>query len=225
MEPDVKNPLPATGTETGLVLWMVEDTESFRKNIAVLLNLTEGLRCARTFIRCEDAIEALDEDLPDVILMDISLPGMDGIEGMKHIKVIAPSVQVIMLTVFDDHDKIFRAICAGASGYLLKSTPVDKIIDSLKEILDGGAPMSAQIARKVLTMFPQRHDGYPDHALTPREQGILKLLVEGYIKKEIASQLGLSYHTIDKHMRNIYTKLNVHTRTGAVAKALKERLL
>ena len=221
----MKNPSPAIGTDIEMVLWMVEDTESFRKNIAVLLNLTEGLRCDRTFSRCEDAIKALDEDLPDVILMDIGLPGMDGIEGMKHIKVIAPSVQVIMLTVFDDYDKIFSAICAGANGYLLKSTPVDKIVDSLKEILDGGAPMSAQIARKVLTMFPQRHDSYPDHALTPREQGILKLLVEGYIKKEIASQLGLSYHTIDKHMRNIYTKLNVHTRTGAVAKALKERLL
>lgn len=208
-----------------MILWIVEDTESFRKNIAVLLNQTNDLRCERTFTCCEDAIAAIDEDLPDVILMDISLPGIDGIEGMKRIKAIAPSVQVIMLTVFDDHDKILRAICSGASGYLLKSTPVDKIIESLKEILDGGAPMSPQIAKKVLAMFPHAQRPHEGHSLTPRELEILKLLVEGRIKKEIGAEIGLSYHTIDKHMRNIYAKLNVHTRTGAVAKALKERLL
>ena len=211
---------------TGLLtIWMVEDTMSFRKNIAILLNETEGLRCEKTFSRCEDMLAALNDDLPDIILMDIGLPGMDGIEGMKRVKILAPSVQVIILTVFDDYEKIFRAICAGASGYLLKSASAEKIIESLEEILEGGAPMSAQIARKVLTMFPQGREPQSNYALTPREREILKLVVDGFIKKEIASQTGLSYHTIDKHVRNIYEKLNVHTRTGAVSKALKEGLL
>ena len=211
---------------TGLLtIWMVEDTMSFRKNIAILLNETEGLRCEQTFSRCEDMLAALNDDLPDIILMDIGLPGMDGIEGMKRVKILAPSVQVIILTVFDDYEKIFRAICAGASGYLLKSASAEKIIESLEEILEGGAPMSAQIARKVLTMFPQGREPQSNYALTPREREILKLVVDGFIKKEMASQTGLSYHTIDKHVRNIYEKLNVHTRTGAVSKALKEGLL
>jgi len=129
-----------------------------------------------------------------------------------------------MLTVFDDHDKIFKAICAGASGYLLKTSPVEKIIESIREAQDGGAPMTPRVARSVLDMFSRSSPPHQDYGLTAREQKILELMTQGLIKKEIADQLTLSYHTVDTHLRNIYSKLHVHTRTGAVSKALKEKL-
>ncbi|HCV44296.1 MAG TPA: DNA-binding response regulator, partial [Bacteroidetes bacterium] len=135
-------------------IWLVEDNDRFRTNIRDLINETTGLTCVLAAQSCEEALVHLDTDAaPDVILMDIGLPGLDGIEGIKKVKSIAPSVQVIMLTVFDDTEKIFQAICAGASGYLLKSATPDNIIESLKEILTGGAPINAQIARKMLGMI------------------------------------------------------------------------
>ena len=130
-----------------------------------------------------------------------------------------------MLTVFDDNEKIFQAICAGASGYLLKSATPDRIIESLQEILTGGSPINAQIARKVLAMFAHIAAPKGEYQITRAEKEILRLLVEGELKKQIAHQLGVSFHTVDTHLRNIYTKLQVHSRSGAVAKALKERLL
>jgi DNA-binding NarL/FixJ family response regulator len=129
-----------------------------------------------------------------------------------------------MLTMFDDHDKVFKSICAGASGYLLKTTPQDKITDAIREVLEGGAPMNAQIARLVLERFTAMSAPKEDYGLTERERGVLELMVKGLIKKEIADQLSLSYHTIDTHLRNIYQKLHVHTRAGAVVKAVRERL-
>lgn len=156
--------------------------------------------------------------------MDIELPGINGVEGLKRVKAIAPSVDVVMLTVFDEYEKIFQAICSGASGYVLKSSPVEKIIESLQEILNGGAPMSPKIAKSVLTMFSKFTASPSEYGLTRREHEILGYLVEGYIKKEIATKTELSFFTIDKHMRNIYLKLNVHNRSGAVAKALKEHI-
>lgn len=208
-----------------LLIWIVEDNESFRKNIAILINQVENFSCGYTFNNSESAITRLESELPDIILMDIGLPGMDGIEALKNIKEIAPSIKIIMLTVFDDHDKIFRAICSGADGYILKSTSVDKIIESLQEIICGGAPMSPQIAQKVLKMFAHIAAPHTGYRLTVQEKRILSLLVEGHLKKQIADLADLSFHTIDKHMRNIYTKLNVHSRSGAIAKALKENLV
>lgn len=206
--------------------WLVEDNTRFRSGVRDLIDETNGLKCNLAVSYCEEALSRLETDVaPDFLLMDIGLPGLDGIEGLRRIKSVAPSVQVIMLTVFDDSDKIFRAICAGASGYLLKSAPPDEIVRSLMEILKGGAPMNAQIARKVLDMFADIAAPKGDYKITDMEREILQLLVQGDPKKQIAHDLGISFHTVDTHLRNIYAKLQVHSRSEAVAKALKDRLL
>lgn len=216
----------ASPPESNISVWIVEDNDRFRINITELINEAPGLACDLAASNCEDALARLESAAaPDVILMDIGLPGLDGIEGIRLVKSIAPSVKVIMLTVFDDNDKIFQAICAGASGYLLKSAPPDEIIHSLTEILRGGAPINAQIARKVLDMFAGMAAPRGNYGMTEAETKILHLLVNGDLKKQIAHDLGVSFHTVDTHLRNIYTKLQVHSRSGAVAKALKERLL
>ncbi len=207
-------------------IWLIEDNDRFRTNIQALINEAPGLRCTLAVPSCEEALSHLQsEPAPDVLLMDIGLPGLDGIEGIRRVKSIAPSIQVIMLTVFDDSEKIFRAICAGASGYLLKSDPPDEIISSITDILNGGAPMNAQIARKVLDMFADMAAPRTDYGITDAEKEVLQLLVGGNPKKHIAHDLGVSFHTVDSHLRNIYTKLQVHSRSEAVAKALKEKLL
>ncbi len=207
-------------------VWLVEDNDSFRNNIKKLVDLAEDLQCEKAFPNCEEAIKELDTAAaPDLVLMDIGLPGMDGIEGVRRLKAMAPSIEVVMLTAFDENDKIVQAICAGASGYLLKNTSAEDIIESLKAILNGGAPINAQIARKVLQMFSKIAATHDDYGLTVREKEILRLLIDGLIAKQIADKLSISYHTIDTHIRNIYSKLQVHNRSGAVAKALKERIL
>ena len=207
-------------------VWLVEDNDPFRNNIKKLVDLTEGLQCEKSFTNCEEAIKELDTAVsPDLVLMDIGLPGMNGIEGVRRLKAIAPSIEVVMLTAFDENDKIVQAICAGASGYLLKNTSAEEIIESLKAILNGGAPINAQIARKVLQMFSKLAAPAGDYGITEREKEILRLLVDGMIAKQIADKLGVSYHTIDTHIRNIYSKLQVHNRSGAIAKVLKERIL
>ena len=207
-------------------VWLVEDNERFRAGIRDLIDESGDLRCEQSFSTCEEAIARLQVDAaPDILLMDIGLPGVDGIEGIRRAKAIAASIQVIMLTVFDDSEKIFRAICAGASGYLLKSAPPDEIIRSLADILEGGAPMNAQIARKVLDMFADMAAPKESYQLTAMEKRVLTMLVEGNPKKQIAHNLGVSFHTVDTHLRNIYSKLQVHSRSEAVAKALKARIL
>jgi DNA-binding NarL/FixJ family response regulator len=182
--------------------------------------------CPHVFSSCEEFLATLErEPVPDVVLLDIGLPGMNGIRGIREIKARIPSTQVIMLTVYDDHEKIFDAICAGASGYLLKTADHEAIIGAIKEVLGGGAPMSSRVARLVLDKFAQ-HSSHPTHnyGLSARERETLELMTQGLIKKEIADRLGLSYHTVDNHLRSIYTKLSVNTRGGAVAKALNEHL-
>lgn len=206
-------------------VWVVEDNEEFGRQLSGLLNLSEMFLCEHVFTACEPAIELLRADaLPDLILMDIGLPGMSGIEGVREIKAIAPSVEIIILTVFEDNENVVEAIGAGASGYLHKSSSLETIVESLKSVLTGGAPINPQIARRVLEMFA-RSTTHGDYHLSTREKEILRLLVDGLTKKEIANKLFLSFHTIDNHVRNIYGKLRVQTRGGAVAKALKERLL
>jgi DNA-binding NarL/FixJ family response regulator len=207
-------------------VWVVEDNEEFGKELARLLNTSEVFHCEQCFGSCEPALELLRSGaLPDLILMDIGLPGLSGIEGIRRAKEISPSVKIVVLTVFEDTDSIMQAIAAGASGYLHKSSPVETAIESLTSILAGGAPMSPQIARKMLEVFAQKSAPTADYSLTPREREILKFLIDGLTKKEIAEKLFLSFHTIDNHLRNIYTKLRVQSRTSAVSKALKERLL
>ncbi len=207
-------------------VWVVEDNEEFGRQLAGLLNLSESFTCEHIFTACEPAVDLLRDDaLPDLILMDIGLPGMSGIDGVREIKSVAPSVEVVILTVFEDSEKVFQAIGAGASGYLHKSSSLETIIESLKSIFAGGAPINPQIARRVLEMFARFSAPHADYHLSPRETEILHHLVDGLTKKEIADKLFLSFHTIDNHLRNIYGKLQVQTRSGAVAKALKERLL
>jgi len=211
--------------EPVITVWLVEDNDSFRNTVARILNQVPILECARRFSNAEEVLDALaDGAVADVILLDVELPGMNGIAAVKRIKSISPSTRIIMLSAFDSHDKIFKAICAGASGYLLKTSSAEKIVESIQEVHTGGAPMTPQVARYVLEMFARLAPPHQDYGLTAREQEILELMTQGLIKKEIADQLSLSYHTVDTHLRNIYTKLHVHTRTGAVAKALKERL-
>lgn len=207
-------------------IWLVEDNDRFRRSIAELINATEGFRCDFAGSNCEEALARLEEsDAPEVVLMDIGLPGIDGIEGVKRIKKASPSTDLIMLTVYDDDDRVFRAICAGASGYLLKDAQAEGIVDAIREVLRGGAPMNTQIARRVLDMFSRLAAPQGEYGLTKREKEILQLVIEGLTKIQIAKRLFLSYYTIDTHLKNIYAKLHVHSRSGAVAKALKERLL
>ena len=208
-------------------VWLIEDNRTFRDTVARVLNRVEGMECSGSFTSSEDALDALKEGrVPDVVLLDVQLPGLSGLEAVPIIKAISPSTRVVMLTVFDDHQKIFQAICAGASGYLLKTAPVDRIVEAIREVLAGGAPMNPNVARSVLDMFARLAVPAFDYNLTERERerSILELMTQGLTKKEIAARLTLSYHTVDSHLRNIYTKLHVHNSSGAVAKAVKERL-
>jgi DNA-binding NarL/FixJ family response regulator len=207
-------------------VWIVEDSEGFAGSLTELINSTDDMHCERTFNKCEDALELIGQgSLPDIILMDIGLPGMNGIEGIKRVKVLAPAVQVIVLTVFEDNENIFHAICAGASGYLHKSATLEAIIDSLKAILLGGAPVNPQIAKKVLAMFAQNHATKSDYGLSSREKEVLQHLLEGLSKRQIGDKLFVSHNTIDTHLRNIYAKLQVNSRVSAVTKALKENIV
>lgn len=207
-------------------VWLVEDHTDCRRMVARVINQIRGMCCPGAFASCEAALAAMEvEPHPHVILMDVALPGMNGIAGTREIKARWPEIHVIVLTVYDDHEKVFEAICAGASGYLLKNSPEEMIVTAIQEVLHGGAPMNPRVARLVLDMLS--HLAGPlkgDYGLSAREKTILELMVQGLIKKEIADRLDLSYHTVDNHLRNIYTKLHVHTRGGAVAKALKEHL-
>ncbi len=206
-------------------VWLVEDNHTFRNTVARVLMDVEGIECTQHFSNAEDALDAMDGGgVPDVILLDVQLTGLNGIEAVQKIKSISPSTRVVILTAFNDHDKVFKAICAGASGYLLKTSPVERIVESIHEALAGGAPMTPQVASSVLQMFARMAKPKQDYGLTLREQQILQMMTDGLIKKEVADKLSLSYHTVDTHLRNIYTKLHVHSCTSAVAKALKERL-
>jgi DNA-binding NarL/FixJ family response regulator len=206
-------------------VWLVEDNHTFRHTVARVLGEVEGIECTQHFANAEDALDALDGGgVPDVLLLDVQLPGLNGIEAVQKIKSISPATRVVILTAFNDHEKVFKAICAGASGYLLKTSPMERIVESIYEALAGGAPMTPQVASSVLQMFARMGRPKQDYGLTAREQQILQLMAEGLIKKEVADRLSLSYHTVDTHLRNIYTKLHVHSCAGAVAKALKERL-
>jgi len=207
-------------------LWLVEDNDTFRDSLARALEKTGDFRCTGGFTNCEAALAAArGGNGPHVILLDVGLPGMDGITGLRLLREALPATSLLILTVFEDDDKIFRAICAGASGYLLKTAPVRDIAAAIHDTLDGGSPMNSRIARRVLAMFSKFAPEQKDYGLTAREKEILQHMVAGCIKKEIADRMGLSVHTVNTHMRHIYEKLHVTTGTGAVAKALQERLL
>ena len=214
-------------TETKKIeIAVVEDNNLFRKTLTNFINESSEMRCSHSFSSCEDALKEFTnkQNGTEVILLDIGLPGMSGVECISHLKEISKS-KIIVLTVQDDDESVFNAICNGASGYLLKDSTSDNILESVKEVLDGGAPMNPSIASKVLRMFRDFIPAKNEYNLSQREKEILKLLVEGLSKKQIADKLFLSYHTIVSHIRKIYEKLEVHSGNSAVAKAIKEKLL
>jgi DNA-binding NarL/FixJ family response regulator len=207
-------------------VWIIEDNNELRETLTEVVDNAPDMMCSLNFDNCEAAIQSLQtESPPQIILMDIGLPGMSGIEGVRYIKTISPATDIIMLTVFEDNDKIFESLCAGASGYLLKRISGTKIIDAIRDAQAGGAPMNAQIARKVLTMFTNLVAPQANYSLTNREKEILDLLVSGHSQKMIADKLFLSPFTIGTHIKNIYAKMQVHSRGEVVAKALKEKLI
>lgn len=207
-------------------VWLIEDNAAFRRSVARTIDKQPGFHCSQVFARCEDALLALRQlPKPRVILLDVGLPGIDGIFAIPQLRERAPETALIILTVFEDEDKIVRAICAGAAGYLLKTTTPEEIVRAIHEVLEGGAPMNGRIARRVLDIFSKLSRPASDYGLTAREREILQLAVEGLTKKEIAARLDCSIHTADSHLRHIYEKLHVNTRSGAVAKALNEKLV
>jgi DNA-binding NarL/FixJ family response regulator len=216
-----------TWSDSRASIWVVEDSPVYRRTVAEVLDLSRRYRCARQFGDAEEALQALGDgrELPRLILMDLGLPGMNGAECVKAIRRRNPSIPVVMLTVHQSNDRIFEAICAGASGYLLKSCSREELMSGIESVLDGGAAMDAQIARRVLQMFARMATPQADYGLSDREREILQHLIAGETKGAIAETLGLSPHTIDGHVRNIYAKLHVNNRSGAVAKALREHLL
>jgi len=192
----------------------------------MLINGTPGFRCANSFRTMEDALAGLAASDARVILTDLGLPGMSGIDGIRMLRDRFPAVPVLALTVYDDDDNVFNAICAGASGYLLKNTAPGRLLESLQDVADGGAPMSPEVARRVLALFRQfRPPERAPSALTPHELTLLKLMVEGHHYKTAASEMGISINTVSFHLRHIYEKLQVHSKTEAVAKALRDRIV
>jgi DNA-binding NarL/FixJ family response regulator len=201
---------------------IVEDSDKFRETLARVLNRAEGFRCISHYPNAEDALKALPQDKPNVVLMDINLPGMNGVECVRQLKQAVPEIQVMMLTVYEDTENIFNALAAGASGYMLKRTPRDELLDAIREVHRGGSPMTTHIARKVVQSFQKAAPAAsPTGTLSPREQEVLDCLAQGFLYKEIAEKLSISYETVHTYIRRIYEKLQVRTRTEAVAKFLK----
>jgi DNA-binding NarL/FixJ family response regulator len=207
-------------------IMIIEDDPDYRKSIKALLNENRNFVCSQACESCEEALDFLKNNyVPQVILLDIELPGMSGIECIPLIRKITPNTKIIILTIYDDDDKIFSAICQGASGYLLKATPSEKIYDYLNDVLCGGAVMSPFVADKVMHMFSDTFKVHEDYALTQREKEILKLLIEGHTKKQISEMLNISQLTVETHIKNIYSKLHVHTQVDLVSKVIKEKLV
>lgn len=201
---------------------IVEDSEQLRGTLARVIARAEGFQCLATYGSAEAALEGLPREKPHVVLMDINLPGMNGVECVRKLKPLLPDTQVIMLTVYEDTENIFNALAAGASGYLLKRTTSTELLAAIQDVLKGGSPMTAHIARKVVQSFHRSGPSpQPTENLSQREAEVLDLLSHGLIYKEIAEKLGISYETVHTYIRRIYEKLQVRTRTEAVAKFLR----
>ncbi|MEP6849458.1 MAG: response regulator transcription factor [Acidobacteriota bacterium] len=205
---------------------IIEDIRELRDGLTTLINFTAGFKCTGSYRSMEEALDRLRHEQPDVILSDIGLPGMDGIEGIRRIRELYPQTVCLMLSVYDDDERIFDALCAGASGYLLKHTPPTRLLECLREAVTGGAPMSPEIALKVIRLFREiRPPERANYELTPHETRLLQLLVDGHNYTTAAEKLGVKYSTVKFHMQNIYEKLQVHSKSEAVAKALRDRLV
>ena len=207
---------------------IVEDNSTIREGLAALINGTDGYKCTGSYFDCETFLLELEKTEIDVVLMDIALPGMDGIEGVKRATEKKPDLDILMLTIYEESEKVFDALCAGACGYLVKKTPTARLLEAIKEVNEGGSPMSSQIARDVIKAFkegaaPTEKD--LAYKLSSREKEVLNLLAEGNNYQEIAEELFISVDTVRHHIRNIYKKLHVHSRSEAVAKAIRKKLI
>ncbi len=207
---------------------VVDDSDTIRDGMKLLINSTDGYSCPAVFSDCESMLPKIKNLQPDVLLMDIDLPGMSGIEGIKKVKKILPDVTILVLSIYDENEIIIEALCAGACGYLVKKTPPSRLLEAINEAHEGGAPMSAHIARKVVAFFQHRKVASSidsEILLPPREKEVLSGLVDGNSYKAIANSLFISVETVRFHFKNIYKKLHVHSQSKAVSKAIKEGLV
>jgi len=205
---------------------IIEDDRATREGLGILINGTPGYACVGTYGSVEEALRSMGHNIPDVLLLDIHLPGMLGSEGVKVIREMCSSVQILMLTIDAEQEQVFESICNGACGYLLKKTPPARLLEAIREAHQGGAPMSPEIARKVVTLFQKT--GPPeklDRHLTPHEVRLLRMLADGYSYQATADRLDVSVNTIRNYIRSIYDKLHVHSKSEAVSKALRSRLI
>jgi DNA-binding NarL/FixJ family response regulator len=201
---------------------IVEDNDQLRGTLARVIGRADGFHCVSQYANAEAALEALPKECPNVVLMDINLPGMSGVECVRRLKPVVPQTQVVMLTAYEDTDNIFNSLAAGASGYLLKRTTSAELLAAIRDVHQGGSPMTAHIARKVVQSFQRAAASpQPTENLSQREQEVLDCLAQGFLYKEIADKLGISYETVHTYIRRIYEKLQVRTRTEAVAKFLR----
>ncbi|MFK7911371.1 MAG: response regulator [Akkermansiaceae bacterium] len=219
--------LNTTPRDKPIKLWIIEDNAAFRSNLAEILNSTQNMHCRRDFSSCEEALEHLDicESKPEIMLVDLALPGMSGIEGLEHLQADHPDIRSIVLTGSDKQKDVYKAICAGASGYLLKNSNVEDIIQSIEDVMDGGASLDPQVASMVLNAFPKGNSPQQAHDLTEREIEVLQYLADGKIIKEISDLMNLSSHTVKFHVANTYKKLNVQSQAGAVAKGIRKGII
>ena len=220
------HPLTTSSSLVEIKVAIIEDQRNLREYLAALIDGSEGFRCTGSFRSMEEALDRIGADLPDVVLVDIGLPGMDGIEGIRILRERYPKLILLMHTVFDGNERIFDALCAGANGYLLKKTSPARLLEGLREALAGGAPMTPEVAHQVIKLFREiRPVEKPDKHLTPHEIRLLEMLSEGHNYETAAVELGVTSHTISFHLQRIYEKLHVHSKTEAVAKALRNRLI
>lgn len=207
---------------------VVEDNKTIREGLSVLISGTDGFKCIGAYADCESFLKEFERLTVDVVLMDIGLPGINGIEGVKKAKQINPDISILMLTVYDESEIVYDALCAGAYGYLVKKTPPSMLIEAIKEVYDGGSPMSSRIARQVITSFRNyinQSTINSQYNLSSREKEVLQHLADGSNYQEIADELFISVDTVRHHIRNIYKKLQVHSQSEAVAKAIRKKLI
>jgi DNA-binding NarL/FixJ family response regulator len=205
---------------------LVEDRHEIREGLRQMIAGSQGFECCGAYGSMEEALPAIGSAAPHVALIDIGLPGISGVEGIRQIRRNHPAIRLLVLSIYNDDERVFAAICAGACGYLLKKTPPARLLESIREVVAGGAPMSPEIANRVLTLFRENAPPHQaDYNLTPHELRLLRLLVEGHNYKTMSALLNVTVHAVSFHMRNIYEKLEVHSKSEAVGKALRQHLL